>query len=86
MVNEMKELTRTIGVKLKVRTYCNGNIEEEERVIFSVRELYNLLSMVRFNNIVYGVGVEVDSIVLHLFVDRTLGFREPIDTKLKDLG
>jgi len=66
----MTNLEKTIGLKLKVITYVGNEKCEKEKVIFSIRQLYRLLSMIRNNKIIYGLGVEDNSIVVHLFVDR----------------
>jgi len=78
-------LERTIGLKLKVRTYVADRVEEREKVIFSIRQLYRLLSMIRNNKIIYGISVGNDSIILHLFVDRGILYN-PYDVNNKDNG
>jgi len=66
----MENLHKTIGLKLKVKTYVADRVEEREKVIFSIRQLYRLLSQIRANGIIYGLGIEDNTLILHLFVDR----------------
>jgi len=66
----MTNLEKTIGLKLVVKTYVGDNVDVREKTIFSIRELFNFLEKVRANNVIYGLGIESNTLVLHLFVDR----------------
>jgi len=66
----MQKNTANLGIKLKVVSYVGENRFEREKTIFSIKQLYKILSVVKSNGIIYGLGVENDSLVLHLFIDR----------------
>jgi len=78
-------LEKTIGLKLVVKTYVGNSIDVREKTIFSIRQLYRLLSQIRANGIIYGLGIEDNTLILHLFVDRGLLYGSD-DVNNKDNG
>ena len=67
---KMENLEKTIGLRLKVISYIGNQTFVREKIIFSIRELHNLLSKVLSNKIVYGISYSDNCLILHLFIDR----------------
>jgi len=79
-VIKVKNTIKNIGIKLKLVSYIGSSRFEKEKTIFSIREFHRLLRYIKSNGVVYGVGVEDDSIIIHLFLDR------PFSIKGNDVG
>ena len=86
-VRKVQKNVGNLGIRLRVVSYVGKEKFEKEKTIFSIREFYNIINKIKNNRIIYGIGVNEDCLIVHLFLDRPPFIRgDDVGEQLKEGG